>query len=44
MSEANAIPPDADTLAEAVVKIAAGFDRLSKSGLNRKAIVILLND
>lgn len=37
-------PPCADTLAEAVVRVSAGFVRLQASGLNRKAIVVLLND
>jgi hypothetical protein len=44
MVVARGAPTDNETLAEAIVKISAGFDHLSKSGLNRKAIVILLND
>lgn len=37
-------PPDAATLAEAIVKISVGFESLKKSGLNQKAIIVLLND
>jgi hypothetical protein len=37
-------PPDPATLAEAIVKISAGFESLKKSGLNQRAIVVLLND
>lgn len=45
MSDVKSVPPpSADTLAEAIIRISAGFDQLSKSGLNRKAIVILLDD
>lgn len=36
--------PDPATLAEAVVKISAGFEALKKSGLNQRAIVVLLAD
>jgi hypothetical protein len=36
--------PSHATLAEAIVKISAGFEDLKKSGLNQKAIVVLLND
>lgn len=37
-------PPTDDTLAEAIVKVGEGMERLKKSGLNQKAIVVLLND
>jgi len=36
--------PSPEILAEAIVKISAGFESLKKSGLNQKAIVVLLND
>ena len=35
-------PETTEILAEAVRKVSAGFDALEKNGLNRKAIVILL--
>ncbi|NEU94791.1 hypothetical protein [Bradyrhizobium uaiense] len=44
MAPTQPAAPEPDSLAEAIAKIAGGFDRLQKSGLNRKAIVILLND
>ncbi len=33
-----------EILADAIVKIGEGFERLSKSGLNRRAIVVLVRD
>jgi hypothetical protein len=38
-------PPETpEILAEAIVRIGAGFATLEKSGLNRRAIVLLLQD
>lgn len=36
--------PDPATLAEAIVKISAGLTELTRSGLNQRAIVVLLAD
>lgn len=36
--------PDRDTLAQAIVRISDGFQRLQSSGLNLNAIVALLHD
>lgn len=37
-------PPESkEVLAEAIVKISDGFDAMLKSGLNRRAVIILLN-
>ncbi|MHC2462108.1 hypothetical protein [Bradyrhizobium embrapense] len=33
-----------ENLADVIAKIGEGFARLQKSGLNRKAVVVLLND
>lgn len=35
-------PETKEILAEAIVRIGEGFDKLQKSGLNRKAIIILI--
>ena len=35
-------PESTEILAEAIVRISAAFDALQKSGLNRKAIVVLI--
>lgn len=39
-SEKN--PETKEILAEAIVRISEGFEKLSKSGLNKRAIVILI--
>jgi hypothetical protein len=44
MPKTEPLPPSPETLAEAIVKISAGFERLKKSGLNYNAITVLLND
>lgn len=38
------VMPDPAMLAEAIVKISAGFEALKRSGLNQKAIIVLLAD
>lgn len=37
-------PIEQDTLAEAITKISAGVTALRRSGLNKRAIVVLLQD
>lgn len=37
-------PVEPEVLAEAITRISKGFDALRKSGLNKKAIVVLLHD
>lgn len=37
-------PESTEILAEAIVRIGEGFDRLNKSGVNKKAIVVLICD
>jgi len=37
-------PPDPEELAEAIKRISAAVARLQKSGLNEKAIIVLLHD
>lgn len=36
--------PSPDTLADAIIKIGGAMKQLTKSGLNRKAIVVLIKD
>ena len=43
-SAPSADAPNRETLAQAVVNISKGFDSLKRTGLNRRAIVILLRD
>ncbi len=48
MKQAKVAPrpsiPESETLAEAIVDISNGMRALESSGLNRKAIVLLLQD
>lgn len=37
-------PESTEILAEAIVRIGAGFQKLKQSGVNEKAIVLLLHD
>ena len=37
-------PEPTEILAEAIIKIGENFESLSKSGLNREAIIILIHD
>ena len=37
-------PKSDETVAEAIVKLSEGFAALTKTGLNRRAIILLLQD
>lgn len=37
-------PESKEILAEAIVRIGEGFDALAKSGMNKKAIIVLIHD
>lgn len=37
-------PESTEILAEAIIRIGDGMDKLSKSGLNKKAIIALIQD
>ena len=37
-------PVEKEVLAETIVRVSEGFDKMVKSGLNHKAIVVLLQD
>lgn len=40
---AEIVPPSEETLAQAIVATSQAVEKLTKSGLNRKAILILLS-
>lgn len=40
---AEIVPPSTETLAQAIVAISQAVERLTKIGLNRKAILVLLS-